>query len=135
MSDTTPIVSAPPTPAETQVAFAPLWKDAAAGVPLVKQVVADIKAGGLASALKDLPAVTAEAEALYADVKAALPAIKAGYKTTEFWLVVAFAGTIAGFAAAGRPMPVDVDAILGAVIAVYTVVRALIKKAPPTTTA
>jgi hypothetical protein len=128
VSPVTPTVS--PTPAETQAALAPLLKDAGAAVPIVKQVIADVKAGGIAAALKDLPAVTAEAEALYADVKLALPTIKAGYKTTEFWLVVGFLGTITGFAAAGHPLPVEADAILGAVIAVYTAVRALVKKAP-----
>jgi len=64
----------------------------------------------------------------YADVKAALPTIKAGYKTTEFWVTVVGVGIDSYFTATGKVPPIDGIAVAGAIIAVYTVVRGLIKK-------
>jgi hypothetical protein len=76
-----------------------------------------------------LPKLISAGEKDWADVSAALPAIKAGYKTTEFWLVVAVgAGNFVYLKATGHPLPIDTNAVLGAVVAVYTAARALIKK-------
>lgn len=96
---------------------------------LGKKIAADVKAGGAQAALAELPEAIALVEKGFGDVKAALPAIKAGAKTTEFWLVVAFGlgnGLYVGFT--GHALPFDVNASLALVISVYTAARAIIKK-------
>lgn len=132
MSDTTALVTAPVTPAPDinadKAALAPVVADLAAAVPTVKKVIADIKAGGIQGAIKDLPEIVAEGEKLAADVKAALPTIKAGWKTTEFWLVAGVLGVITGFASAGHPLPVEVDGLLIIASGIYAAVRGMVKK-------
>src|SRR4051812_26612298 len=81
MSDT--VTSPSPSP-EVQAMATDIIADAG----IVKTLVADFKANGTKGLLAHLPDVVAAMEKDFTDVKAALPAIKAGYKTTEFWLVV-----------------------------------------------
>lgn len=96
----------------------------------------DIKAGISAYKTGGLPAVAALSPTLVphirdtvADVQAAVPSIKAGYKTTEFWLIVAF-----GLANAlvptltGKALPFSVDGSLAAVLSIYAIGRAVLKK-------
>ncbi len=147
MSDTTnPVAPAPapaptPTPApapagivitltpdQLRTALQPLAADLGAAVPVIKNVIADVKAGGIAGALKDVPDVEKVGLALFNDGKAALPTIKAGVKSTEFWIVAGVLIVMTTFAAVGHPLPVDVDAVLGVVAGIYTAARSLVKK-------
>lgn len=106
----------------------PLASDVAQDISLIKQVASDVKAGGVQAALKDIPQAVSLVETEYEDVKKALPLIKAGYKSTEFWLVLAFfLGNVAYTAFTGKNLPFDTDLVLGGVLAVYTAARGLIK--------
>lgn len=116
------------TPEQIQTALQPFLADLAKGVPVVEKVIADVKSGGVAGALKDLPAVEEEAQAIFTDVKAALPTIKAGIATTEFWVVAGVLGSIVGLSAAGHPLPINTDAVIGVVAGIYTAARSLVKK-------
>jgi hypothetical protein len=95
----------------------------------IKSAVAAYKAGGLPAVAALSPTLIPHVQAIVSDVQAAVPAIKAGYKTTEFWLVAAFgvANAVVPLVT-GKPLPFNVDASLAAVLSVYTVVRAIIKK-------
>ncbi len=121
-----PIQSAVPAPAP--VATQALAQDVVDDVLLTKQLLAAFKAGGSKAALGLAPMAVAALEKDYQDVKAALPEIKAGYKTTEFWLVIAaILGNGLYLALAGKALPIDLNVVLGGIIAVYTTARALIK--------
>jgi hypothetical protein len=123
-----PLSPAPaPNPVDPSVITA--VQDVASDVPLAKQIITDFKTGGPAGAAKDLPQVLAALSSQLADFKAAVPAIKAGYKTTEFWLVLAVIAGNAGYVAlTKKTLPIDVNVVLGAVVAIYTAARSLVKK-------
>lgn len=108
-----------------------LVNDAASEVALGKEALAAIKAakaGDKSALISLLPKVAADVKRDIADVKAALPVIKAGWKTSEFWLIV-LTGVI-GIVAAARGIKIDVNlaAVWGAVVSVYTLIRTIIKK-------
>jgi hypothetical protein len=99
-------------------------------VVLARQVAAAIKAKDLATLTKLAPEVARELGEDFAAVKAALPEIKAGYKTTEFWLTLGVLALNGGwFALKGEALPFDVNAVLSALVGVYAIVRGLTKKA------
>lgn len=104
-----------------------LTKDVGDIGTLIKQLAADRAKGGTAALAKDIPQVMAEGQKVFADVKAALPTIKAGYKTTEFWLVAGAGLVIVGADLAGHPLSVTTDSLLGALTGVYAVVRGFTK--------
>jgi hypothetical protein len=80
--------------------------------------------------------VVTEIEKDWTDISAAIPSIKSGYKTTEFWLIVGLGlGNGIYAAIAGKALPFDLNAVLGAVIVVYTAARALTKTSTPTVVA
>ncbi len=98
---------------------------------LGKKVLAAYKSGGASAATALLGDVVTAVEKDYADVKAALPSIKAGYKTTEFWLVVGvFVGNGLYTAFSGKALPIQVNAIVAGVTAIYIAARALTKSSP-----
>lgn len=98
-------------------------------LPLIKRIIADYKEGGLKNvAAKDLGEVIKEGRADFLAVTAALPVIKSGWRTTEFWLVAIFAfGNIAFTAWKGTALPLEVNIAVGAVIAAYTAMRSIAK--------
>jgi hypothetical protein len=113
-----------------------LIADLADDVTLGKQLVAAYKTGGKSAVLALLPNIASEAEKEFADVEAALPEIKAGYKTTEFWLMVAlFAGNAVYLKLSGHALPLDVNATLATLTGIYTVVRGVMKSQTPATPA
>ena len=118
-----------PTPTATDSSVNKLVSDVA---PLASDIKAAIQAytvGGIAAVAAQSPTLVPHVQAIVADVQAAAPAIKAGYKTTEFWLLVAFGVANAAVPlVTGKPLPFNTDASLAAVLAVYTTVRALLKK-------
>src|SRR5690242_12034093 len=69
-----------------------LVNDAASEIELGKQAIAAIKAakaGDKSQLIALIPKVAEDVKRDIADVRAALPVIKAGWKTSEFWLIVA----------------------------------------------
>lgn len=106
----------------------PLAGDVVADAALVIKAVKAYKAGGKTALLDLMPEATALIHQEIADVQAALPAIKAGYKTSEFWLSTGVALAIGGLELAGHPLPISADAALTAVALVYTTVRGFAKK-------
>ena len=132
MSDTsTPAPAATPTtptPQETQTALTPIVNDIAATVKLVKQIVTDIKAQGATKALAaDSPQILSTAMLGYADGKVAWPVVKAGYKTSEFWLVAGYLLLNAILLAFSVKIPISVDVAIGSLISVYMVIRSIVK--------
>lgn len=123
MTDTTP-----PVTAELQTLADAIGHD----VSDVKTAIEASKTGGKAAFIAALPNLVIDAKATYEDVKAALPQIKAGYQTTEFWLTAGLCVGNAVYAGVtGKVLPFDLNVVLGGVIAVYTAIRGLVKK--PTT--
>lgn len=109
--------------------------DLSADVKLVRDAITAYKTGGKTALIQTLSGAIPLVEKEYADVQAALPTIKAGYKTTEFWLIVGTMLINGGYlAATGKAVPLDVNALLGALVGVYTVVRGLVKGTPAANT-
>lgn len=96
---------------------------------IAKQIIDQLRTGGTSAAMASAPAVVAQVKADIADVEAVLPTIKAGFKTSEFWVTVGVLATIPTLAALGHPLPVTSDAALAAVAMIYTLVRGSVKKA------
>jgi hypothetical protein len=110
-------------------AISSLAADAADDVLIVKNALAAYRAKGTQGLIASMPGIVTAVEKDIADVRAALPEIKAGYKTTEFWLCASLP-LLNGLylAITGKTLPFDLNAILAAVAALYTVVRGLMKK-------
>lgn len=108
---------------------AKLAVDAGIAAQDIKDGVAAYKKGGFPAVAALSPTLVPHIRDIVADVKEAVPAIKAGYKTTEFWLIVAF-----GLANAivpvftGKPLPFSIDGSLAAVLSIYAIGRAILKK-------
>jgi hypothetical protein len=109
----------------------PLANDLQVDVALVAQVVKAMKAqGAVAGITANAAPIIATSQQNVKDVEAALPVIKSGYKTTEFWLIAAFlCGNAIYVAVTGKTLPIDIDALTATVIAVYTGCRHQAKKA------
>ena len=103
-----------------------LAAEASDDVKLGLKIAQAYKTGGKAAALALLPEVVAEVKEDMAAVKSALPVVKEGYKTTEFWLTLAVLAINAY-----KPLPLEVNSVIGSLVAVYAVIRGLVKK--PTT--
>ncbi len=129
MSDQTPVPQADPkVAAVVQDAF-----DAAA---LGKAIIDAIKAGGIQNAAPLLPRTVALVQKDISDVTAAVPAIKAGVKTSEFWIVVGAMVLVGVFPlVTGKQLPMDSVTVIGAISAVYAVVRGLTKSSTATAAA
>jgi len=118
-----PVVAGTPPPTTT------LAHDAVGDVALADQLVQAIRAGGLKQAEALVPQVLAAAKKNITDAQAALPAIKAGWTTSEFWMIpggIVLNGLYS--LKTGHIMPVELNALLGAVISVYTAARSYLKK-------
>ena len=103
-------------------------------LPLIKEIIKDYKEGGFKKAFSEnSAALVREAQEDFAAVTGALPVIKAGWKTTEFWLImlVILGNGIYTAATGGKVLPFDLNATVAGLIGIYAVVRALVKKTPP----
>jgi hypothetical protein len=121
---------------ETTTELTTLAGDIGKDVELGKKLVAAYKAGGKNALISALPEAIPLLQAEFADVRAALPQIKAGYKTTEFWLTAAVVlGNGAYTTATGKTLPFDLNVTVAALVGVYALVRTIVKKpavaAPP----
>ncbi len=97
--------------------------------PLAREVFAALKQSGLKGLGPLLPRILAEAKEDFDALRAAAPVIKAGYRTTEFWLtfgVLTLNAVV--FTLTGRALPLDVNATVGVLVAIYTLVRGAIKR-------
>lgn len=105
--------------------------DAIAAVQLGQAVIADVKKGGATAALVDLPSLITLLQRGYSDVKAAIPLIKTGYQTTEFWLTASVFVINGVYTAVthGKVLPLDLNLVLGGIAAVYTFARSMAKSA------
>jgi len=124
-------MDSPSTTADPKVAA--VVNDAISDVSIAKALIAAIKANGVAGAVAQAPAVIAAVEQDIADVTAAIPVIKAGYQTTEFWfglLACALIASLAKFTSLPASSMVAVSSAIAALAAVYTVVRGMAKSTP-----
>ncbi|HWN97389.1 MAG TPA: hypothetical protein VNT99_20325 [Methylomirabilota bacterium] len=99
-------------------------------VAVIKEFMADYKRAGLKAALAENSAdLIREAQEDFAAVTSALPVIKAGWKTTEFWLIAAvILANAAYFAATEKVLPFDLNAVFASLVGVYAIVRGFMKK-------
>jgi hypothetical protein len=115
----------------TNQSIRPLADDLVADAAFTIRAIKAYKLGGKDALIALLP----EAETLIHreidDVKAALPAIKSGWKTSEFWLTAGVALAIGIPALLNHPLPIQADAALALATTVYTVIRGLVKKPTP----
>ncbi len=89
------------------------------------------KAGDKSQLFALLPEIVTEGKKDYAAFTAALPAIKSGYTTTEFWVCVVTAIATVVCNALGHPMPENVVIGLASLAGIYTFARTLVKKQAP----
>lgn len=116
---------------EEKTKFEKLITEAGDDLPLVKEALAAIKAKDKAALVALLPRIAAEVKEDIAAVRDALPLIKEGYKSSEFWAVAGFtAANLWYLNKTGNPIPLDVNACIAAVVGVYTIIRGLVKKTP-----
>ena len=113
----------------------PLAEDVQHAVAVAVAAVKAYKAEGVGAIAKQAPQIVAEVEKDYEDAAKAVPAIKAGVKTTEFWLIAGFlVGNAAYVGLTGKTLPVDVDAVLGTVLSIYAALRHVAKSNTTATT-
>jgi hypothetical protein len=111
----------------TDLTLAQVSAQVQADADLVKQAAALaqakdwVKLGELA--LKNRSTIEKQVE----QVSTLVPLVKAGWKTSEFWLVTAYLGINIYCMLKGQPLPFADDTTLGGVIAAYTGGRHLIK--------
>ena len=97
-------------------------------LPLAKKLVTALKNRDKAAIISLLPEVAAEAKQDFDAAVAAAPEFKAGYKTTEFWLVFAVLALNAAYPLiTGQPFPLETTTVLSALTGLYAVVRGFIK--------
>ena len=97
-------------------------------VKLVVEAVKLIRAKDKAGLVALAPKIFTEVKEDIAAIKPAIPVIKAGYKTTEFWLIsVLFAANAYVFQTTGKVLPFDINATFASLLAVYTPVRTAFK--------
>jgi hypothetical protein len=136
MSDVTTQPAPAQAAATTQPSdLKPLAEDIQHAVSVAVAAVKAYKAEGAGAIAKQAPQIIAEVEKDYEDASKAAPAIKAGVKTTEFWLIAGFlVGNAAYVGLTGKALPVDVDAVLGTVLSIYAALRHVAKSNTTATT-
>ncbi|HEV2391075.1 MAG TPA: hypothetical protein VG146_01795 [Verrucomicrobiae bacterium] len=119
-------IPAPAAPAINAPAVQAAAKDLVDTATLVKSILTAYKQGGAAAAAGQLPAAVSQIATDIKDAEAALPSIKSGYATTEFWLtagVVVLNGVYP--LVTGKQLPFDANIVMGAAVAIYTAARGL----------
>ena len=135
MSDVTTQPAAAPAATIQPSDLKPLAEDIQHAVSVAVAAVKAYKADGAGAIAKQAPQIVAEVEKDYEDAAKAAPAIKAGVKTTEFWLIAGFlVGNAAYVGLTGKTLPVDVDAVLGTVLSIYAALRHVAKSNTTATT-
>lgn len=124
---TTTTTTMPVSAANTQAALAEIAND----VPLVKDIAAAVKKDGVKAILSFLPQIIAEGQKDYTAISAAIPEVKLGYKTTEFWMIIGATLLITVSSLIGHPLPVAADVVIGTLTAVYTLGRTIVKAFAP----
>jgi hypothetical protein len=114
-------------PVPTQTAFNNLIAEASDDVVLVKRIITAVKSKDRAALLSLIPEAAKEVTEDFTAVKTALPEIKQGYKTSEFWAVALVALANLYSAISGKPIPVDVNVIVGSLVGLYTIIRGMVK--------
>lgn len=126
MSET--IATTTPTSTPTAEQIKPVIDDIQADITLGLALVKAYKSNGLNGVSAQAPQVVAAAEKTYQDFVAELPAIKAGYKTTEFWLIAAvLIGNAAYSMVTGKTLPLDVNVLSGTLVSIYAAIRTISK--------
>jgi len=113
---------------ETIEVIQPVVTDVVQAEKEITALIAAYKSNGASGVAALLPALAPEIKKDWADIQAALPTIKAGYKTSEFWIVTVVCSVVAIMGAMGKVPSVDAATIIGALSGVYTMVRGLLKK-------
>lgn len=118
----------PPTQEQVRAVVTTLAQDALQAEKDLTALIAAYKSKGAAGVASLLPALAPELQQDWKDVQAALPVVKAGYKTTEFWIVAGVTLGLFVLSASGKVPAIDAGSLISALAGVYTVVRSLAKK-------
>jgi hypothetical protein len=120
------------TPTLEPVATEAALKDIVKDIAFARQIVAAIKSGGVQAAASLIPDAVAAVDRTVKDVEAALPEIKAGYKTSEFWVTIGSMALVLGYETiAGKELSTNATVLVGAVVTIYTAARTLFKAKAP----
>lgn len=103
-------------------------KDLFEALDFIKAELAKAKAGGVAALVADAPQAIAIATKDIADIRLAVPEIKSGMKSTEFWAPVG-AILIGGayFMVTKKDIPVDLTSAITALLGIYVAARTMLK--------
>lgn len=124
-TSTTTVTTAPAPVAQTDV-IKPLSDDAVQAIKDIKAIIASFKSGGIGAATAQAATLIPDIEKDYSDIKAALPTVQAGYKTSFFWITVVVDAMLGWFTYKGTVPPLDGAVTIAALSAVYGVVRGII---------
>lgn len=128
-TNTTPPVETEHLDEASKGVLSTLFRELGEDAELVKKIAAEAKVvGWKAALLANSAAIIAELKDDIDPFKAAVPIAKAGYKTSEFWMIAGLGVANIVAVAIGKPIPVDVNVVLGVLTGIYTIVRGLIKK-------
>jgi hypothetical protein len=117
------------TALQIQSATQPLLDDAVQTEKEVASLVAAYRAHGVAGVAALVPALAQTAGKDYEDVATAVPAIKSGWRTSEFWVIIGIGLVDLYFGVTGKETPTTVTEILTVLGAAYGVSRGITKKA------
>lgn len=120
MSDPNPSISD-----QTKVALQPIVDDISLTEQMGKRVLAAYSSGGKTAVAALFPEAAAVIQKDISDAAATLPVIKAGWKTSEFWLTASTLLGVGIFAYTSKS-PVDGDTLAGicaSVTAIYAGLR------------
>lgn len=113
---------------ETFDVIKPLADDAVQAEKEITALIAAYKSNGASGVAALLPALAPEIKKDWQDIQAAIPTIKAGYKTTEFWITTVVCTAFAVLGAMGKVPSVDAMSLIAALSGVYAVIRGVMKK-------
>lgn len=128
MPDVIAITSTPLTQAQVQAVTQPIIDDAVQTEKEITSLIAAYKAHGAAGVEALIPSLYLTAKKDISDVKAVIPSIKEGWKTTEFWIVVGVELITVIYTLQGKETPVNGSEIMTALAGAYAVARGITKK-------
>lgn len=114
--------------AQIQAATQPIVDDAIQTEKEIASLVAAYKAHGVSGISALLPALYTTAQKDFKDVEVALPVVKEGWKTTEFWIVVGVILIEGYFTITGKETPFQTSEVLTVIGSAYALARGQAKK-------
>jgi hypothetical protein len=126
----TPVPPAAPTPTSPELTA--IAADFETDMKLAMEIVKVFRAQGVSAAVAYVPKVLQAVQQDYTDAMAVMPAIKVGYKTSEFWaLIASIVVPMIYSAVTKQSIPFSVSGVGVAAAAVYAAARTYLKAKAP----